>query len=559
MLKLWSICRNAFVQTIRQPIYLILIMLTFGAMVLQLALAGYSMGVDYQEGDLQMLVEFGLSMLLFAGLLLAVFSASSTLTREIEDRTVLTVVSKPVSRATVVLGSFLGVLGAVLMGLYLCSLAYLMTVRQGTFSAAADPNDWPVIILGCGAVVLALLAAGVGNMMFSWTFTSTFVMALAVLLTVAMGIVTFVGIPSWASDNNPDFHWYSWQAVPPGYRQPPKAEHGVVRVVTRPGITFADIEKQALDQGYKIISRDDTHREHKLQFPSHMTHETAIAALSAFRGVQEATVSVPAPRITAALLQRVLLVAMGVVAITAVAVAVSTRLNQVATLLACLGLAIAGGLHPFLFGDSGLPALQYVGWLVPKMSYAYPPESTALQRSVPLEYLGLTAVYYLLYAAGALAAGVALFQTRGLEAGTASEAPGPVNVLAMAGRAAAVVAAGAALLLATSPRYFSATSFMAAGGLVALAVGMWLLWGFYGRGARWAWWAVLTLSAGGVAATASLAMAHAELEPTALVIVAGASAAAGIITLLPRTRWHFGWSRRTGRKSALAAMPAGAE
>lgn len=193
MTKLWAICRTTFLQTIRQPIYGVLILVTFALLVVNVPLSGFTVSTDYHTTDQKMMTNLGLATLLVTGLLVAAFSATSAITREIETRTALTVVSKPVNRATFVLGKFLGVTVAVTLAYYLCSLVFLMTVRHKVMPAASDPYDWPVITLGVSALVLTLLIALAGNLMFSWTFTSAGVWTGTILLSLAMGIIAFVG------------------------------------------------------------------------------------------------------------------------------------------------------------------------------------------------------------------------------------------------------------------------------------------------------------------------------------------------------------------------------
>ena len=197
MIRFYAIFKNTFVQTIRQPIYGVLILVTFAVLLLSVTLAGWTMGTDYRASDQRMLETLGLSTLLVAGLLVGAFSASSVLSREIEDQTALTVISKPVLRATFVLGKFAGVLAAVSLGFYLCSLVFLMTVRHRVVSASFDPYDVPVIVLGTSAFVLGILSAMVGNYFFGWSIISAAVWSSTVLLTLAMGILSFVG-KEWA-------------------------------------------------------------------------------------------------------------------------------------------------------------------------------------------------------------------------------------------------------------------------------------------------------------------------------------------------------------------------
>ena len=88
-----GIAGNSLTETIRQPIYGILLLVTAFLLVLNLSLAGYTF-----DDDNKLLKDLSLSTLLLCGLFLAAFSAAGVLSREIENKTVLTVVSKPVGR-----------------------------------------------------------------------------------------------------------------------------------------------------------------------------------------------------------------------------------------------------------------------------------------------------------------------------------------------------------------------------------------------------------------------------------------------------------------------------
>ncbi|RKY23299.1 MAG: hypothetical protein DRP83_09450, partial [Planctomycetota bacterium] len=129
MIQFWSIAKNTFIQTIRQPIFGVMIFLTFVMLVLSLPMSGWTMGNagsgDYEASDQQMLENLGLSTLLLMGLITAALSASATISREIEDKTALTVVSKPVSRAVFVLGKFAGVGLAITLMYYLGAAVFL--------------------------------------------------------------------------------------------------------------------------------------------------------------------------------------------------------------------------------------------------------------------------------------------------------------------------------------------------------------------------------------------------------------------------------------------------
>jgi len=80
--------------------------------------------------DIKMLKDSGLTLIMILGVILAVWAASTSISEEIEGRTALTVLSKPIGRPSFILGKFLGifwtvaVLFVVLGVLFLIMTAY---------------------------------------------------------------------------------------------------------------------------------------------------------------------------------------------------------------------------------------------------------------------------------------------------------------------------------------------------------------------------------------------------------------------------------------------------
>ncbi|MEX0885864.1 MAG: ABC transporter permease subunit, partial [Phycisphaeraceae bacterium] len=114
--QLLTIAGNTFTEAIRQPIFTVLVLLGAVALGLNLQLAAYTF-----EDDTKILIDLGLSTVFLVGLFLAAFTATGVLASEVESKTVLTVVSKPVSRPLFVVGKFLGVAGAIGVALYVLS------------------------------------------------------------------------------------------------------------------------------------------------------------------------------------------------------------------------------------------------------------------------------------------------------------------------------------------------------------------------------------------------------------------------------------------------------
>jgi ABC-type transport system involved in multi-copper enzyme maturation permease subunit len=459
MIRLLAISRNTFVEAIRQPVYGVLILVTFAVLVLDLPLSTYSMGTgvaDYQDTDQKMMVNLGLSTLLVSGLLLAAFSASGVLSREIEDKTILTVVSKPVSRPTVVLGKFVGVAAAIAIAYYLCSLVFLMTVRHKVMPSAADPYDFPVIILGCSAFVLAIAAALFCNYFFGWNFASAAVGFGTILLSLAMGTIAFVG--------------KGWKIVPFG----------------------------------QDISPD--------------------------------------------ILMAMLLMLFAVLVFVALAVASSTRLGQVMTLLVCFAFFFLGSTSQYFFGrfaaESYAAKATYL--LFPNLTFFYVMDALVAGKPIPVSYVGVSAAYAACQVVAILAIGMALFQRRELTGQTGSSssaAPLPVSLLAWTGRGGAI---GVGIFALSRPGGFgSIIAVITAIGLVAAAIAGWVVAGWFGRGVKWTYYFAIVCAGLTVALVAAAGFRSSDNISTPVLAGVVAAGIVALILLLPRTRHHFSILRKS--------------
>jgi ABC-2 type transport system permease protein len=186
--KTLTIARNTFIEAVRQPIFFVMIIACGILQLFNTWSTGFSMGLsDSSEvsGDNKLLLDVGLATVLVCGMLLAAFVATAVVSREIENKTVLTVVSKPVGRPTVVLGKYLGVAGSILMALIPMLIFLLMGIRHGVMSTAADELDGPVIVFTTLALALALGAGVWCNFFYGWYFSQTFVVLLAPGMLVA--------------------------------------------------------------------------------------------------------------------------------------------------------------------------------------------------------------------------------------------------------------------------------------------------------------------------------------------------------------------------------------
>ncbi len=187
MYKLITIAKNTFVETLRQPVYAVIVAAAVLLFIISPSLAMYTM-----DDDNKLLREIGLSTLFLTSLFVAIFSASGAVSIEMENKTILTVLTKPVQRPIFVLAKFLGVVGAVALAHYLCSIALLMTIRHGVLETASDTHDWTVIGSAGVVMVATVLLSAFFNYAYDWKFSSTAVVVAAILATLAMVFLALI-------------------------------------------------------------------------------------------------------------------------------------------------------------------------------------------------------------------------------------------------------------------------------------------------------------------------------------------------------------------------------
>lgn len=182
--RIYSLASNTFVETIRQPIYGVILLVTAGLMIFNVSLAAFTL-----DDDNKLLLDLGLSTLLLSGLFLAAFSAAGVISREIENKTVLSVITKPISRPVFILGKFLGLLGALVVAYYLSFLVFVLSQRHGVLQSSTTPWDWPVLVMGFGTVAVGMLSAAFCNYFYGADFPTTAMAFVGSLLTLGMLVV----------------------------------------------------------------------------------------------------------------------------------------------------------------------------------------------------------------------------------------------------------------------------------------------------------------------------------------------------------------------------------
>ncbi len=187
MHKLFTIAKNTFIETLRQPIYFIIILIALLSFFVSPSLTMYTM-----SDDNKLLREIGLSTLFLTSLFIAIFSACGAVAEEIENKTITTVLSKPVQRPIFIVAKFFGVAAAVALAHYICTIALLMAIRHGVLEAAWETHDWTVLATAGAIAVLTFVLTAFFNYVYDWKFSSTAVSLAAIFATLGMVFLCFV-------------------------------------------------------------------------------------------------------------------------------------------------------------------------------------------------------------------------------------------------------------------------------------------------------------------------------------------------------------------------------
>jgi ABC-type transport system involved in multi-copper enzyme maturation permease subunit len=182
MRQFWNIALNAFMELIRQPVFLLL---TTGSLLFEIFLA---VPYYFAFGDEPKLVSNSvLAVMLLSGLFGAVLSASASLAREIRTGTALAVLSKPVGRAQFLLAKFAGLAAALTVLTYVNMIGVLIASRMA-FDAYGK-TDLPAIGILATGIALAYAVAGFSNFFLRRPFVSNAVLGMMGLTTLAAFVI----------------------------------------------------------------------------------------------------------------------------------------------------------------------------------------------------------------------------------------------------------------------------------------------------------------------------------------------------------------------------------
>jgi ABC-type transport system involved in multi-copper enzyme maturation permease subunit len=171
--RLLAIIENTFKEGLRQRILLLLVVFSVLMIVVSIFLGPFALGETPK-----IIRDFGLGIASLFSILVTIIIGSSLLHKDIEKRTLYTVVTKPVKRSEIILGKFLGLF--MLIAILMCSMA---VIHQIVLVISEGKPDF--ILTASVPFALLEIAVMLGILLFFSSFTST-------TLTSIMGVLFYI-------------------------------------------------------------------------------------------------------------------------------------------------------------------------------------------------------------------------------------------------------------------------------------------------------------------------------------------------------------------------------
>ena len=179
ILRIWAIAANGFREVIRDRI---LYFIGFFALLMSFA---WRLLPEIAVGTHQKIfLDLGLAAIGLLGVIVAVFVGTGLINKEIDKRTILVLIPKPLSRAEFILGKHLGLSGVLVVMLGVMLVIYLLMLLGMKVSFQPLPLIVSVFYLGLELILIAAVAIAFG------VFTSSILATLMTFGVYLMGHIS---------------------------------------------------------------------------------------------------------------------------------------------------------------------------------------------------------------------------------------------------------------------------------------------------------------------------------------------------------------------------------
>ncbi len=154
--RVWALALSTAKNEMAQPLYLLLLAIgLFG--VLLFGIYPFNTLGD----DIRLLKDSGVTLIMVLGMVQAVWSAGTSVSEEIEGRTALTVLSKPVSRRSFILGKYAGIMLSVLVLFVILSAVLTVVISyKPIYDARETASGDPIWQTGHDEIMTTLPVLG---------------------------------------------------------------------------------------------------------------------------------------------------------------------------------------------------------------------------------------------------------------------------------------------------------------------------------------------------------------------------------------------------------------
>lgn len=176
--RVWALALNTYREAVRQKILYALVLFTVVLILFSLFLGQLTLGADTK-----IIKDMGLAAIMVLGALMSVFMGVGLVFKEVERRTIYTILSKPVSRAEFILGKFAGL--AMTIALEVAAMSALLFVLLSFYR---DPLDFA--LLKAVLLIYTELCILIGVALVFSSYSSSFMSILFCLSCLFVGHLT---------------------------------------------------------------------------------------------------------------------------------------------------------------------------------------------------------------------------------------------------------------------------------------------------------------------------------------------------------------------------------
>lgn len=195
--RIWTLARLTLTEAMRQRFLAVVVLLGMALMV-----GARSLGtLDFGSSELKFTADLGFGAITFFGTILAVVMPAQLFFAELENRTALTLLARPVRRAEFVTGKFLGVVAALwvfaaIMTIILLGVLVWRGMAVGGVEAGHSPRLGAVALVGVILGLKLALTAAIAFFFCSFGRTQLFSMIMT-FLAVLICHLQYLAQDSW--------------------------------------------------------------------------------------------------------------------------------------------------------------------------------------------------------------------------------------------------------------------------------------------------------------------------------------------------------------------------